>query len=92
MLGQCLTEMRVRTAQWRGGGSDGAPARFGGRIEAHAVAKAPHSPKDGRQNSPMDGYRSIVLSAIRTTGLVVLAALLILVVLPMAVAAQAASK
>jgi hypothetical protein len=40
----------------------------------------------------MDGYRSIVLSAIRTTGLVVLAAVLILVVLPMAVAAQAASK
>jgi hypothetical protein len=40
----------------------------------------------------MDGYRGIALSAIRTTALVVLAALLILVLLPMAVAAQAATK
>jgi hypothetical protein len=40
----------------------------------------------------MDRYREIAFTAARTTALVVLAALLILVMLPMALAAQAASK
>jgi len=40
---------------------------------------------------PMDTYRRTALSALRTTILVGIAALLILVLLPLAVAAQAAA-
>jgi hypothetical protein len=73
-------------------GGHGRHGRHGGLIEAPRCRGAPHSSSPARRTSPIDGHREIALTTIRTTVFLILAALLILVLLPMAVAAQAAAE
>ena len=53
---------------------------------------ATHRAAAGRRHCPMDTFRGIAFSTLKTLALVVLAAQLILVLLPMAFAAQAPTR